>query len=207
MSIIAPKYNPLKHQKISIPQSVKGIIFDLDGTLIDSMPIHFEAYCHVLSSYGVEYDWETFTGWAGIPSDRTFQLIKEKYDVKDLDVQQACDDKRRYYSLNAGNASVIEPVFQIARENFGEKSMSIGTGSHYEMASKSIKELGLDKYISILVTYEDVKNPKPHPDTFLRCAELMELSPSDCIVLEDGIQGIRAAEAAGMAVIDVRDYL
>lgn len=197
----------MENKKITIPPSVKGIIFDLDGTLINSMPLHFEAYCHVLSEYGVEYDWETFTGWAGIPSDRTFELIKERFNVNDMDVIQACEEKRRYYAGNVEKATIIEPIFQIAKEYFGRLPMSIGTGSHFEMANKSVKELGLDKYIPILVTYEDVEKPKPYPDTFIKCAELMDVAPEDCIVFEDGVPGIQAAEAAGMQVIDVRDYL
>lgn len=84
--------------------------------------------------------------------------------------------------------------------------MSVGTGGLRRLALKTLEIVGLKDYFEVLVCSEDVVNHKPHPDTFLRCAELMGAKPKDCEVFEDGILGIQAAETAGMMVTDVRDY-
>ena len=84
--------------------------------------------------------------------------------------------------------------------------MAIGTGGSRRLALKTLEVIGLDRYFDILVSSEDVNQFKPHPETFLKCAELMGVEPADCEVFEDGILGIEAAQAAGMMVVDVTQY-
>jgi HAD superfamily hydrolase (TIGR01509 family) len=84
--------------------------------------------------------------------------------------------------------------------------MAVGTGGSRRLSLKTLEIIGLKGYFDILVTSEDVSNFKPHPDTFLKCAELMGVAPSDCEVFEDGILGLQAARSAGMMVVDVTEY-
>jgi HAD superfamily hydrolase (TIGR01509 family) len=84
--------------------------------------------------------------------------------------------------------------------------MSIGTGSTKNVAKKTLEVIKMSHYFDIVITANDIQNPKPHPETFLTCADLMGIAPKDCVVFEDGILGIQAAEEAGMMVVDVNDY-
>jgi HAD superfamily hydrolase (TIGR01509 family) len=84
--------------------------------------------------------------------------------------------------------------------------MAVGTGGSRRLSLKSLDIIGLGGYFDILVTSEDVSNFKPHPETFLKCAELMGVAPVDCEVFEDGVLGIQAARTAGMMVVDVTEY-
>ncbi len=84
--------------------------------------------------------------------------------------------------------------------------MSVGTGGYRRLAQKSLEILELDKYFDILVSADDVTHPKPHPETFLKCAGLMKVEPQFCQVFEDGEPGIKAAEAAGMIPTLITDF-
>jgi HAD superfamily hydrolase (TIGR01549 family) len=98
-------------------------------------------------------------------------------------------------------------IANTAKHYFGQLKMSLGTGGTRQIAEKTIKAAKLEKYFDIMVTADDVEFYKPHPQTFLKCAEKMELSPKKCLVFEDGEQGIKAAVNAGMPYLDVRTIL
>jgi beta-phosphoglucomutase-like phosphatase (HAD superfamily) len=100
----------------------------------------------------------------------------------------------------------VEPAVALAKKYHGKLPMAIGTGGYQRLAWKTMNILGLNKYFDILVSAEDVLNPKPAPDTFLKCAELLGVNPADCEVFEDGEPGIKAANAAGMMATLVTDY-
>ena len=104
------------------------------------------------------------------------------------------------------NVTPIEPVTALVQKYYGKIPMSVGTGGHREAVEKTLEITGLRKYFDILVTANDVTNYKPHPETFLRCAELMNVAPSECEVFEDGDLGIEAARRAGMIATDVRSW-
>ena len=84
--------------------------------------------------------------------------------------------------------------------------MSIGTGSTKTGAKKTLEVIEMQQYFDIVITADDIINPKPHPETFLKCAQLMGIEPKDCVVFEDGILGMQAAVTAGMMVIDINEY-
>lgn len=193
--------------KIEVPSEVKGLIFDLDGTLANTMPIHYEAYQKVLDKYGVVFPKDTFHSWAGIPTVQTFEQLKEMFAISDMDPKAATLEKRGNFERKLHLAEVIEPVFNVVKEHYGKLPMSIGTGSSAVMGRKTYETLGIDHYIKILVTIDDVNHPKPHPETFLLCASKMGVDPKDCLVFEDGDNGINAAKSVGMQYIDVRNYV
>jgi beta-phosphoglucomutase-like phosphatase (HAD superfamily) len=104
------------------------------------------------------------------------------------------------------NVTPIEPVIALVQKYYGKMPMSVGTGGHREAVEKTLEIIGLRKYFDILVTANDVTKHKPHPETFLRCAELMNVAPAECEVFEDGDLGIEAARRAGMIATDVRGW-
>jgi len=193
--------------EIQVPSQVKGLIFDLDGTLANTMPIHYEAYQKVMDKYGVTFPKDKFYEWAGIPTVQTFEQLRDMFNISGLDPHGATDEKRVYYGELLHKAHIIEPVFDVVRRYYGKLPMAIGTGSSNVMGIRTYESLGINEYIKIIVTINDVAHPKPHPETFLKCAAKMNVHPEDCLVFEDGEKGIEAARSVGMRVIDVRDYV
>lgn len=192
---------------IPIPSSAKGLIFDLDGTIIDSMPLHHEGYNHALAPYGIEYPKEVFESRGGIPTKDTMRLIEEDYQIKDFDIDLALEMKRLFVESNLDKIQLINPVFEIIKDYQNELPMAVGTGSNRTVVDELFERFRLSKYITHVVTATEVSQYKPHPETFLKCAELIGVEPEDCVVFEDGKPGMQAAETAGMKVVDVTKYL
>lgn len=193
--------------KVPVPSNVKGLIFDLDGTLIDSMPLHYEAYNHCLSPWNIDYSMELFLSRGGIPTRDTLLMIAQENKIQNFDLDKALTLKRAFVDDNLDKITLIEPVFEIVKEYHGKLPMSIGTGSNRATVNEMFERFGLGQYISHVVTATEVSNYKPDPETFLKCAELMGVTPADCVVYEDGAPGMEAAKTAGMSVIDVTKYL
>lgn len=192
---------------IPIPQGVKGLIFDLDGTLLDSMPLHLEGYNHALAPYNINYPKDVFESRGGIPTRDTMKLIANDYQIQNFDIEQALEDKRIYVEGNLDRIKLISPVFEIVKEYQGKLPMAVGTGSNRRVVDELFERFSLGQYIPHVVTATEVTHYKPHPETFLKCAELIGVKPEECVVFEDGVPGMQAAEKAGMQVIDVTKYL
>ncbi|MEO9967885.1 MAG: beta-phosphoglucomutase family hydrolase [Reichenbachiella sp.] len=192
--------------KIPIPVEAKGLIFDLDGTLIDSMPIHHAAYNYVLESYGIQYPKETFYSRGGIPTRDTLMMIAKENGIEGFNLEQALEDKRTYVERHMDQVKLIRPVFDVVEKYHGVLPMAIGTGSNRKVVEDVFERFGLDDYFTHSVSATEVHQYKPHPETFLKCASLLGIQPNDCVVFEDGKPGMQAAVAAGMMVIDVTEY-
>ncbi|WP_372774162.1 HAD family hydrolase [Mangrovibacterium sp.] len=190
---------------LDIDPKAKGLIFDLDGTISDTMPIHFVAWRNAAARYDIDFTVELFNALAGIPLYPTVEKLNELFN-KNIDPQEMGDAKEEEYESNMHLAKPIEPVVDVIRKFHGKLPMAVGTGGLKRLAKKTLELIDLDQYFDIIVAYEDVKNYKPHPETFLRCAELMGVSPSLCQVFEDGVLGMKAAKTAGMMVVDVTKY-
>ncbi|MFT7035348.1 MAG: beta-phosphoglucomutase-like phosphatase (HAD superfamily) [Cyclobacteriaceae bacterium] len=192
---------------IPVPTGVKGYIFDLDGTIIDSMPMHLKSYNYALEVWGIVYLKEVFQSRAGIPTLKTLEMIAEEYDVKNPDYDEVIGRIRYYEMNNSGQITMIEPIHDIIKDAHDRLPMAIGTGNSRKHVDLLVDQFSLDLYFPHIVTATEVANGKPHPETFLKCAELIGIEPGDCVVFEDGMLGIQAAEAAGMQVVDVTKYL
>lgn len=192
---------------IPVPAGVKGLIFDLDGTILDSMPLHFKAYNHSLEPWGVKYAHDVFLSRGGIPTRDTMEMIARENAIENFSVGEALQRKRIYVDNNLDQITLIEPVMEIIKSYHGKLPMAVGTGSNRETVTRMFEMFGLGDYFEHVVTATDVQNFKPHPETFLKCSELIGIDPKDCVVFEDGKPGMIAAETAGMQVVDVTQYL
>lgn len=192
-------------RQIEVSPDVKGLIFDLDGTIADTMPIHFIAWRNAAARYGINFTTELFEQLAGIPLYKTVEKLNELFN-KNIDPREMGDAKEKEYEDNMGKALPIEPVMDVIKKYYGKLPMAIGTGGNRDLSLKAMRLTGVDQYIDKLVSADEVENHKPHPDTFLKCAELIGIKPEDCMVFEDGVLGIQAAQKAGMKVVDVTDY-
>jgi beta-phosphoglucomutase-like phosphatase (HAD superfamily) len=193
-------------KKLSVDPGAKALIFDLDGTLVDSMPLHYEAWKEVCATKGLDLSEEEFYSLAGLPSDRIFEIINERHGT-DFDPPTDSLIKEEVYLSKINKLKVVEPVFRLAVDFHGKLPMAIGTGSPGQHSWEAVRALGLDKYFSILISKNDVKEGKPNPETFLKCAEAMNIEPKYCQVFEDGDPGLKAAKTAGMIATDIREYI
>ncbi len=191
---------------LTINDNAKGLIFDLDGTLVDTMPIHFEAWKKMSGHYGFEFTEETFYHYAGIPTKKIISLLNEERNLS-TDPEEAMLIKEAAFLENLDRVEPVEFVVRLLRENKGQLPVSVGTGSRKHMAEKILEAAGLKEFFSIVITADDVVNHKPEPDTFLACARLMGVEPEHCQVFEDGDLGLEAARRAGMIATDIRPYL
>jgi len=185
---------------VKIPEinpNAKALIFDLDGTLADTMPVHFWAYKNVLGSYDINFTPELFATLAGIPAVGTIEKLNKLFGTT-MDAKKVGHLKEIEYEKIMHKMKAIDPVVELVKQYCGKLPMAIGTGGYNRLAWKTIDILGLNKYFDILISADDINNPKPHPETFLKCAEKMGVDPEFCQVFEDGEPGMQAAKAAGM---------
>lgn len=189
-----------------IPSSLEhydALLFDLDGTLADSMKIHNQAWIETLRNLGCPITHETLYEFAGVPNEKTIEIFNQRFGWN-LDPVSVAIDKEAEFLKNIEKISPIEPVLKIARENFKKnKPMAIVSGGSRALVERILSVLEIEELFSVRVCAEDVARGKPHPDPFLYAAKLLKVRPEKCIVFEDGSAGIQGAKAAGMAVVKV----
>ncbi|MGQ1909683.1 HAD family hydrolase [Marinifilum sp. RC60d5] len=192
-------------KSIDIFTNTKALIFDLDGTLADTMPIHYDAWNKTAKVMGISYSQEFLSSCAGMPSAKIIELLN-KQNNHSIDPQEFSALKEEFFAKEMHKITEIKPVTDLVYKYHKKMPMAVGTGGKRNIAEETLKLLGLDKYIPILVSADDVENHKPEPETFLKCANLMGIAPENCQVFEDGLLGIQAAEKAGMMVTDVTPF-
>ncbi len=189
-----------------INSNARALIFDLDGTLADSMPVHYMAWKQAALEHGFVYTEELFYSLAGMPTFKIVPVVNEKLGLN-LDAQKFSRRKEELFLEYLKEVQPIKPVAELVYKYHGRLPMSVGTGGKKHIAELTVKMMGFDKYIDIIVSADDVEHHKPFPDTFLKCADLMGVEPQYCQVFEDGDMGILAAQRAGMIITDIRPYL
>jgi beta-phosphoglucomutase-like phosphatase (HAD superfamily) len=193
--------------KYDIRPGVKGLIFDLDGTLADTMPYHFKGWKKACLKYGAHIDTSFLRKHTGSPGwIIAEEIIKDCGLNGSVTIEQIMNEKLQEFFRLQHLVKPIEPVTDIVKKYFGILPMAVGAGGHREAVERTLEITDLRKYFNIIVTANDVNSFKPHPETFLRCAELMNIEPGLIEVFEDAELGIEAAVKAGMIVTDVRSW-
>lgn len=199
-------YEIFMNMKIEIHPDARALIFDIDGTLADTMSVHFNCWSEILKSKNVDYTKEVFYKYAGMPTADTVVKINEHYGIN-LDVEKTTNDKEKAYISNINKIKPIIPSFELVLEYYNKLPIAAGTGSYRYIAELNLKAIDVYQYIDVLVTADDIKKHKPHPETFLKCAELLNVEPKYCQVFEDAELGFRAVKSAGMILTDINMYL
>ena len=181
----------------------RGLIFDCDGTLVDSMPLHWRAWDTVCQRHGIDFAEERFYAMGGVPSKKILGMLKAEQGL-DFDPAQVSREKEEAYLPLMREVKLIEPVAEIARAHYGKIPLSVATGGRTQFIRPLLEGLGVMDWFDALVTSDDVENPKPAPDTFLKAAALMGVPAEDCRAYEDTDLGMEAIRAAGMEAVDVR---
>lgn len=181
-----------------------AVIFDCDGTLVNSMPYHFEAWCEALSLHGAGniFKEDVFYAMGGRPTKDIVVEINDEYGLK-LDPETIAFAKREAFLRKLDKLELIDEVASFAESLRGKVPMAIATGGTRMVIEKTLQAVGVSDLFEDVVTADDVKIGKPAPDIFLRAAQLLGVKPEKCLVLEDAPAGVMAAQLAGMTVISI----
>jgi beta-phosphoglucomutase family hydrolase len=188
-----------------IADHIKGLIFDCDGTIADTMPLHYEAWVAALGEHGVEFPEALFYEMAGIPTAKIIEILNQRHGHQML-VQQTADYKEELYVKLIPRVRPIEPVVRLVERYAGRLPMAVATGGTRAICTKTLSALGLLQHFRAIATADDVEHGKPAPDIFLEAARQIGIAPADCVAFEDADLGIQSARAAGMQVVDIRGW-
>ena len=182
---------------------IKGIIFDCDGTLADTMPLHWRAWSEISSRHGIHFPEDRFYSLGGVPSRDILQLLREEQRLE-IDAIAVAKEKEIAYLDLMHQVGPIHEVVNVAREHHGKLPMAVASGGTKPIIEKVLVHLGIREYFDAVVTSEDVVKQKPAPDIFLEAARQIGIEPKFCRAYEDTDLGMTAIRSAGMHAIDVR---
>lgn len=182
-----------------------GYIFDCDGTLADSMVVHYRAWLAALAAHGATFDfhWELFTSRAGMTLPNTVRELNAQFGLA-LDPEGVTASQREEYERYLATVQPIADVVELARRVAATRPVSVASGGERLIVNRTLELIGLGQTFPVVITAEDVTHGKPAPDMFLLAAERMGVTPADCVVFEDSVFGLQAAKSAGMASVLVR---
>lgn len=192
--------------KLEILPNTRALIFDLDGTLSDSLPVHIASWHAICSTLKCSFDERIIVEMTGAPTIKIAERVKQEQGL-DIDAGEIVRMKQYEFRKNINLIKPHDVVISLMRQSHGKIPMAVGTGSSRISAMLQLKELEIDQLFDFIVTADDVERHKPEPETFLKCAELMGVNPEFCQVFEDGELGMKAAQAAGMLLTDVRPFV
>jgi beta-phosphoglucomutase-like phosphatase (HAD superfamily) len=184
--------------------SPRGIIFDCDGTLADSMPLHWRAWHAVAMRHGLRFPQERFYSLGGVPSRDIVKMLSTEQGLN-LDHLAVAREKEAEYLPLIAQIEPINVVVRVARENFGRIPLAVASGGSRKIIGQVLEHLGIQNLFQAVVTNEDVVNQKPAPDIFLEAARRIGVPPQLCRAYEDTDLGLQAIRAAGMEAVDVRE--
>jgi HAD superfamily hydrolase (TIGR01549 family) len=181
-----------------------AVIFDCDGTLVDSMPAHFDAWCEALALHGAGgvFKEDVFFAMGGRPTMDIVVELNDEYNLK-LDPAAVAFAKREAFLKRLNTITLIEEVAAFAESLRGKVPMAIATGGSRMVIEKTLKIVGISDWFDEVVTADDIVEGKPAPDIFLKAAKLLGVDPTKCLALEDAPAGILSAQRAGMQVIAI----
>lgn len=191
----------------SLPEgSFDGVIFDCDGTLADTMPLHYRAWCETLAAFGAEMSEALFYELGGVPSVRIAEILNERGGYT-LAAEATAADKEARYELLLPQCRPVAKVVALVRAYRGTYPLAVASGGIRRLVLKTLDGLEIRDCFDAVLTAEDVERGKPEPDLFLAAAARLGVRPERCVVYEDSDLGLEAARRAGMQFVDVRPWL
>lgn len=189
---------------------IKALIFDFDGTLVDSESIHFESWRALLKGYGVDFEErDYFQNFAGIPSIEISAQVKKRYSIEN-DIYELTAQKESIALKKAAETEItFMPFAKKVLEDVRRRNIpfSIVTGSSRNEMEPVLKKEGILDFFDYTITRDDVKDSKPNPEGYLKCAELMGYELSEYLVFEDTWAGVTAAKRASLSCFGIQKTL
>ena len=196
----------LLNMKLEKHKEARALIFDLDGTLSDSLPVHIATWHKVCAHFNCYFNEKIIEEMTGMPTIRFAERVIEENKLKGVLPEEIVKMKQETFWESAALLKPHLQVVELVYRYHGILPMAVGTGASHRSAYVQLDTLNLTEYFDAIVSADDVTRHKPEPDTFLKCAELLHIAPGDCQVFEDGVLGMQAAKRAGMYLTDVRPF-
>jgi len=184
------------------PGSFKAYLFDCDGTVADSMPLHYVAWREALAEWNCDFEESLFYAWGGMPVTEIISTLNKNHELK-MPVEQVAQRKEQLYYENLPQLKPVPEVLEHIELSYGQIPFAVVSGSNRESVTASLKTLKLLDRFETLVCAGEYQRSKPDPEAFLIAAERLKVSAEHCLVFEDTEMGIQAATAAGMASVKV----
>ena len=202
---MSPNSQP-RPSPLSPRPSPHGIIFDCDGTLADTMPLHWRAWQVILTRHRLHFPEYRFYSLGGVPSRDILKMLGAEQG-RALDHLAVAHEKEAAYLPLIDQVEPINAVVAIAREYFGKVPLAVASGGNHSVIEQVLTHLVIRQLFTAIVSSEDVVNQKPAPDIFLEAARRIGVAPQFCRAYEDTDVGLQAIRAAGMEAVDVRTLL
>lgn len=186
-----------------IPQ---GLVFDCDGTLADTMPLHWRAWQIVTRKHGLLFPEDRFYSLGGVPSRDILKMLAEEQGVS-LDHLAVAHEKENAYLPLMAQVEPIHAVVEVARAHYGKIPLAVASGGTQPIIVQVLEHLKIRHLFAAIVTSEMVAHQKPAPDIFLEAARRIGVDPTRCRGFEDTDLGMQAIRAAGMDAVDVRTLI
>lgn len=177
------------------------ILFDMDGVIVDSEPLHWEAEVKAFEAFGISVPEFEFHNFVGIPAAKNFRYVIDKYGVGNEDLAAMIAYKKQYFRNQRHTLQPIEgaiPFIQSAHQK--GKKLGLVTSSEREYQQFVFDKFGISDLFEVFITIEDVVNGKPHPEPYQKAVAKFGVAASSCLVIEDSLAGIKAGKAAGCLV-------
>jgi HAD superfamily hydrolase (TIGR01509 family) len=192
-------------RRIEVPDYIQGLVFDCDGTLVDSMPLHMQAWEHVITSKGGPWDFEFFNSKKGMPEAKIVALYNAEF-ARAHDPEEIVHTKHEYFRTHASEFRPIAHVVDVVLRYRDVLPMAVVSGGVREIVELELRALHIRDSFEVVLTADDAIKPKPAPDLFLEAAKRIGIAPELCQAFEDGDLGLEAARLAGMLATDIREF-
>ncbi len=185
--------------------SYKAIIFDCDGTLVNSAPVHYSAFQAALQQQGafLELDW--YMKRLGLSRAELLKEFAEETLIK-LNIPQAVAESEAQFLIRTSELNAIPEIVEIAKSNYRNVAMGVASSGQRLSVHMSLRSLAIDHLFDLILTADDVSSCKPDPEIYIRAAKKLKIDISACLVFEDTDEGLASAESAGAQFVDVRTF-
>jgi HAD superfamily hydrolase (TIGR01509 family) len=184
------------------PGSFKAYLFDCDGTIADSMPLHYAAWSRALSEWNCEFSEDLFYAWGGMPVAQIIHTLNENHGLN-MPVEDVSRRKEEFYLEILPQLRAVPEVLEHIEASHGRIPLAVVSGSTRDSVTASLRALKILDKFETLVCAGDYQRSKPNPEPFLVAAQRLGVAPKHCLVFEDADMGIQAATAAGMASVKI----
>ena len=180
----------------------KAVIFDMDGVVIDSEPLHERSSRIVLAQHNLEIQDEVFADFKG-STDRTILEYLIAENNLDVGVEDLLKQKRSTYASLIDELQPIHGVISFINRISGDYRLALTTSASRRNKELAFSKFNLHRFFEVVITSDDINNPKPDPEPYLETTTRLAIDPQDCVVIEDSFNGVRSASGAGCTVVGI----